>query len=64
MENLNLITDYIKDIYGTSEFIPLHTPKFRGKEKEYLEHCIDTSFVSSVGPFVDQFESKTAQIIV
>jgi len=37
-------------------------PRFRGKEKEYLEHCIDTTFVSSVGKFVDQFEVQIAQI--
>ena len=62
MENFNLITEHIKDIYGTREFIPLHVPRFRGKEKEYLEHCIDTTFVSSVGKFVDQFEAQIAQI--
>jgi len=62
MENFNLITEHIKDIYGTREFIPLHVPRFRGKEKEYLEHCIDTTFVSSVGKFVNQFEAQIAQI--
>jgi aminotransferase in exopolysaccharide biosynthesis len=61
MENLNLIIEKIRDIYGTRDFIPLHSPKFGGKEKVYLEHCIDTSFVSSIGKFVDQFESKIAQ---
>ena len=62
MENLNLIIEKIREIYGTRDFIPLHSPKFGGKEKEYLEHCIDTSFVSSVGKFVVQFESEIAQI--
>ena len=62
MENLNLIIEQIREIYGTRDFIPLHSPKFGGKEKVYLEHCIDTSFVSSVGKFVDQFESEIAQI--
>ena len=62
MENFNLITEHIKDIYGTREFIPHHVPRFRGKEKEYLEHCIDTTFVSSVGKFVNQFEAQIAQI--
>ena len=62
MENLNLIIEQIREIYGTRDFIPLHSPKFGGKEKVYLEHCIETSFVSSVGKFVDQFESEIAQI--
>lgn len=62
MEKLNIIIEKIREIYGTRDFIPLHSPKFGGKEKEYLEHCIETSFVSSVGKFVDQFESEIAQI--
>ena len=62
MEKFNPVTEYIKDLYGTRDFIPLHVPKFRGKEKEYLERCIDTTFVSSVGKFVDQFEDQMAQI--
>jgi aminotransferase in exopolysaccharide biosynthesis len=37
-------------------FIPLHAPVFVGNEKAYLEACIDSTFVSSVGKFVDQFE--------
>lgn len=39
-------------------FIPLHAPVFIGNEKAYLEECIDSTFVSSVGKFVDQFEEK------
>jgi perosamine synthetase len=62
MENFDLITKYIKDLYGTRDFIPLHVPKFRGKEKEYLARCIDTTFVSSVGKFVDRFEEQMTQI--
>ena len=62
MENFNTVTEYIKDLYGTREFIPLHVPKFRGKEKEYLSQCIDTTFVSSVGKFVDRFEEQMTQI--
>ena len=62
MENFDFVTEHIKDLYGTREFIPLHVPRFRGKEKEYLEHCINTTFVSSVGKFVDQFEAQIARI--
>jgi len=43
------------------QFIPLHAPAFKGKEKEYLNECIDSTFVSSVGPFVDRIERDVAQ---
>lgn len=54
------ITDFIHDLYGAPE-VPLHTPCFAGNEKKYLVECIDTTFVSSVGQFVDRFEEKMAQ---
>lgn len=47
---------FVRSIYNTSDFIPLHAPYFGGNEKKYMEECIDTTFVSSVGKFVDQFE--------
>ena len=46
---------FIKDLYG-SDNVPLSVPKFTGNEKKYLNECIDTTFVSSVGQFVDRFE--------
>ena len=46
------IIDYIKDLYGNQEFVPLSVPKFIGNEKKYLDDCIDTTFVSSVGQYV------------
>ena len=53
---------FIRDLYGKKEaFIPLHAPTFAGNEKKYLEECIDTTFVSSVGKFVDLFEQKVAE---
>ena len=56
---------FIRDLYGEKEaFIPLHAPTFAGNEKRYLEECIDTTFVSSVGKFVDLFEQKVAEYIV
>lgn len=48
--------DFIHNIYGTKDFIPLHSPIFKGNEKKYLNECIDSTFVSSVGKFVDRFE--------
>ena len=47
----------VRDIYGTNEFIPLHEPRFFGNEKQYLSDTIDSTFVSSVGKFVDEFEA-------
>nr|MBP7473393.1 LegC family aminotransferase [Prevotella sp.] len=52
----NDFTAFVRSIYNTSEFIPLHAPHFGGNEKKYMNECIDTTFVSSVGKFVDQFE--------
>lgn len=40
--------------------VALHQPQFSGKEWEYLKTCLDTTFVSSVGKFVDQFEHDLA----
>ena len=51
----------IRTIYKTEEFIPLHEPVFFGNEKKYLIECIDSTFVSSVGKFVDQFESMISE---
>lgn len=51
---------FIKDLYGNQEFVPLSVPKFIGNEKKYLDDCIDTTFVSSVGQYVDRFEKDMA----
>lgn len=55
------IIAFIKEHYGNKDFIPLHAPIFAGNEKTYLEECIDTTFVSSVGKFVDRFEAMTVE---
>lgn len=51
---------FIRDLYGTNDFIPLHEPRFFGNEKQYLMDTIDSTFVSSVGKYVDDFESAVA----
>jgi aminotransferase in exopolysaccharide biosynthesis len=53
------VISYIKGLYG-SETVPLSVPRFIGNEKKYLNECIDTTFVSSVGQFVDRFEKDMA----
>jgi len=55
------IINFIQEIYQTKKFIALHEPKFLGNEKKYLNECIDSTFVSSVGKFVDEFEEKIAK---
>ena len=43
------------------DFVALHEPYFAGNEWAYLKECIDTGWVSSVGKFVDQFETKLSE---
>lgn len=54
------VISFIKELYGNQEFVPLSVPKFIGNEKKYLDDCIDTTFVSSVGQYVDRFEKEMA----
>jgi len=55
------IIEFIQGVYNTKDFIPLHEPRFFGNEKKYLEDCIDSTFVSSVGKYVDTFEDEIAK---
>lgn len=41
--------------------IPLAVPNLDGREREYLNRCIDTTFISSVGEYVNELEELTAQ---
>ena len=43
--------------------IALSEPNISGNEKKYLDQCIESNFVSSVGPFVTQFEESFAQFV-
>ena len=52
---------FIRQTYKTDHFLPLHEPVFFGNEKKYLNECIDSTFVSSVGEFVDRFEVMMAE---
>ena len=55
------VVDFIQEVYNTKEFLPLHEPRFIGNEKKYLNDCIDSTFVSSVGKYVDMFEKQFAK---
>lgn len=61
MADYSKTINFIKELYGNQEFTPLSVPVFAGNEKKYLEECIDTTFVSSVGKFVDRFEEEIAK---
>ncbi|MHB2147913.1 LegC family aminotransferase [Calditrichota bacterium LG25] len=55
------IVSFIKELYGNADFVPLHEPRFVGNEKNYVDRCIESTFVSSVGEFVTRFEKDVAQ---
>lgn len=57
------IVNFIREQFEEpKEFIPLHVPCLMGNEKKYLNECIDSTFVSSVGPFVDRFEEMMSNL--
>jgi perosamine synthetase len=55
------VVTFIRSIYGEEGVIPLHKPLFIGNEKLYLNQCIESTYVSSVGQFVDKFEEEIAK---
>ena len=57
----NEFIKFVQELYSTTDFIPLHAPQFIGNEKKYLLETIDSTFVSSIGKFVDQFENRIAE---
>jgi perosamine synthetase len=50
--------DFVQDIYSTKEFIPLSKPNFNGDEKKFVLDAINSTYVSSVGRYVDDFENS------
>ena len=50
------LISFIRDYYKTTEFVPLHAPLFQGRELDYVTETIRSTFVSSVGSYVDRFE--------
>ncbi|MFN8258879.1 MAG: LegC family aminotransferase [Bacteroidales bacterium] len=55
------VVDFIRSVFKTNEFIPLHEPRFWGNEIKYVTDCIESTFVSSVGKYVDRFEQMIAE---
>jgi aminotransferase in exopolysaccharide biosynthesis len=54
------LINFVREQYRTKEFIPLHAPIFKGRERELVLDTIDSTFVSSVGAYVDRFEKDMA----
>lgn len=57
----NQLVEFVRDIYQTDDFIPLHAPRFHSNEKVYLLDAIDSTFVSTVGEYVNRFEQQVAE---
>jgi aminotransferase in exopolysaccharide biosynthesis len=56
-----LLVEFIRDEYRTTDLVPLHAPVFSGNEQVYVADAIRSTFVSSVGAFVDRFECDVAE---
>ena len=62
MDKFGQIINYIRCLYEAPDFIPLHAPIFCGNERDYVMNAIDSTFVSSVGEYVNQFEKLMATL--
>lgn len=56
------VINFIRNIYSTSGNLSLHEPRFIGNERKYVLDAIDSTYVSSVGPYVDRFEAMMREI--
>ena len=59
---MNETIRFIREVFKSEDFIPLHVPTFNKNEKKYLNECIDSTFVSSVGEYVNIFENTLSGI--
>lgn len=55
------LIELVRDVYQTDDYIPLHAPRFHSNEKKYLLDVIDSTFVSTVGEYVNRFEQHVAE---
>ena len=56
------VISFIQDKFSTRDFIPLHAPVFSGNERKYVLDALDSTFVSSVGSYVDLSEKMIVEI--
>lgn len=59
---INAFLDYVRGIYN-ERTVMLHRPVFAGNEKQFLNECIDSNFVSSAGEMVAKFEEEFAKFV-
>lgn len=58
MKKYTPLINFIRKLYKEpTKFIPLHEPRFVGNERKYVMDAIDSTFVSSVGEYVNRFEA-------
>ena len=57
---MDQLVSFVREVYGSHEPIALHEPVFTGREKEYVNEAIDSTYVSSIGKFVTRFELDLA----
>lgn len=62
MSRASTIVQTVRDVYSPDGFLPLHAPIFNGNESAYVQATIESTFVSSVGAYVDQFEAMLRDI--
>lgn len=57
---IHKLVDFVREQYHTKDPIPLHAPVFSGNERKYVLDTLDSTYVSSVGAYVDRFENIMA----
>lgn len=62
MSRASTIVQTVREAYHAEGFLPLHAPIFQGNESAYVQATIESTFVSSVGAYVDQFEAMLRDI--
>lgn len=62
-EKASKLFSFCRELYPNEAVVPLHAPRFLGNEKKYLSECIDSTYVSYVGAFVQKFEAQVAKYV-
>jgi perosamine synthetase len=61
-DSSNRLIEFIRGLYPNDDFVPLHAPRFYGNERKYIMDAIDSTFVSSVGSYVNRVEQMMQDI--
>lgn len=63
MDNFEKIIGFVKELYKQEEVVALHRPIFSDRDKSLLAECVDSTFVSTVGPFTFAVEKRIEEIM-